>query len=65
MRYASARMDAAGREEIYRVYVAEHLRALVGSDLHYLDVARGVKQADFDAEQVVDDVVARMGLEEE
>jgi hypothetical protein len=62
IRYASARMDAAEREELYRVYVTEHLRALCMSDASYYEIAHG--QADFDAEQVMDDVISKMGLEE-
>lgn len=65
MRYAEARMIASERDEICRVYVTEHLRALVGSEVYYCDMVQGTRQADFDAEQVVDDVVALMGLEEE
>ena len=65
MRYADARMSEWERAEIYRVYVSEHLRATVGSDLRYCDLVAGGDGTDFDAGQVVDDVVSRMGLEEE
>lgn len=56
-------MDAADDDEIYRVYVAEHLRALLGSPVGYYGLVSG-ESADFDAEQVVDGVISRMGLEE-
>lgn len=56
-------MDDADRKEIYRLYVAEHLRALVGSDVRYSDLVNGAESADFDAKEVVDDVISRMGLE--
>lgn len=65
MRYADARMAEHENGEIYRIYVAEHLRALVGTELHLYDLTHGADSGDFDAEQVVDYVIARMGLEEE
>ena len=65
MRYAEARMGESERVEIYRVYVAEHLKALVGSDVSYYETAHRIADADFDAGEVVDDVISRMGLEGE
>lgn len=62
MRYADARMAVGERAEIYRLYVAEHLRGLAGTNVHYYDLVREVP--DFDAEQVADGVLSRMGLEE-
>lgn len=63
MRYADARMAEHETTEIYRVYVAEHLRVLCGTNVGYYEVAHGTAKADFDAEQVVDDVLSRMGFE--
>jgi len=33
--------------------------------MHYRELTRQTRQRDFDAEQVVDDVIAKMGLEVE
>lgn len=63
MRYADARVAERETSEIYRVYVAEHLRVLCGTNVGYYEVAHGTVQDDFDAEQVVDDVLTRMGIE--
>lgn len=62
MRYADARITEHENIEIYRLYVAKHLQALVGSDVDYYGLVHAV--SDFDAEQVVDGVISKMGLEE-
>lgn len=62
-RYAAARMDEADRTEIYRAYVARHLQLLAGTKVTYVELAHGAAQADFDAEQVVDDVASRIAEE--
>lgn len=64
MRYIDARMKLAERDEICRIHATEHLRVLVGSNVSYAELVgfdEGVY--DFDAEQVVDDVISRAGLE--
>lgn len=63
MRYASARMDEADRREIYMAYVAEHLRALLGSGASYVDLVGGGRE--IDAEAVKASVIERGGLEVE
>lgn len=65
MRYAGARIAEAEREETFRIYAARCLQALVGTDVGYYELAHGPEVEDFDAEEVVDGVIARMGLEEE
>jgi hypothetical protein len=65
MRYAMARFAAADRTEIYRAYIAKHLQLLAGTNVSYIEFANGTFATDFDADEVVDDVLARMGLEEE
>lgn len=63
MRYANARIEQADREETCRIYVTE---ALYGRffNVGYRELAHGAAPDDFDAEAVVDDVIARMELEE-
>lgn len=48
-------------EEAYRCYVTDALRAYLGMNLRYYDAIHPAP--DFDAEQVVEDVIARAGLE--
>lgn len=62
MRYADARMSEREQTEVYRIYVAKHLQALVGSSVDYYALAHAAP--DFDAGQVVDGVISKMGLEE-
>lgn len=64
MRYVRARADDADRREVYRIYVAKHLQLIAGTDLGYYEIVHGGEPADFDADEVVDDVLSRMGLEE-
>jgi len=63
MRYFRARAEAVDRTEIYRMYVARHLQVIAGTNLTYAELAYGGQQADFDVEQVVDDVASRIAEE--
>lgn len=63
LRYAREKHTAERRREVYRDFVTEHLRALVGSNLHYRELTSKSTRKDFDAGKVVDDVIAKMGLE--
>lgn len=62
VRYANARIDQADREETYRIYVTEYLGGKAFK-VPYRELVHGGRQEDFDAEQVVDDVITRMELE--
>ena len=48
-------------EEAYRNYVSDSLKAYLGIDLRYHDIVHPAP--DFSAEEIVDDVIARAGLE--
>lgn len=65
MRYAEVRMDQHDEGAFFRVYVAEHLRALVGSPVGYFETVMGKPAQDFDPDEVVDDVLARIGTTED
>lgn len=55
-------METECRIEIYRLYTAECLGSAVGMQKSYADFAYGSQEDDFDADEVVDGVIAKMGL---
>lgn len=61
--YYQAHLEASIEELTFRAYVAESIR-LMGQGKYpvrsWIDIARP-KGADFDAEQVVDSIVSRLG----
>ena len=61
MRYATAREDAADREDSYRLYVTDCLRLAVGANVSYREIVNSPD--DFDAAKVVESVVSKAGLE--
>lgn len=65
IKYVTAYMDKLDREEIYKVYVSEHLRAIVGSGISYYETAYSSEPEDFDAEKVIDEVLAEIGFGED
>lgn len=53
-RYALELARQRERREVYRIYITESIRALVGGDAHYHELAGIYRQPDFDAEDVAD-----------
>lgn len=62
MRYALFRLVERQREESYKIYVTDHLKALLGkgSKSRWIDLIR--PKQDIDADEIVKDIVDRAGL---
>lgn len=63
MRYALFKLVERQREDTYRIYVTDHLRAIVGtnaSPTRWID--RITPKEEIDADEIVADIIDRAGL---
>lgn len=61
MRYISACCDVHEATEAYRVYMSECMRLIAGVKVGYYELMH--PRPDFDVGTVIEDVIARSGLE--
>lgn len=60
LNYAMYRLIARRREEIYQIYVTDHLKALLGSSKRFIDYIN--PKPDINADEIVLDIIERAGL---
>lgn len=60
MRYAMFKLVERQREETYKIYVTDHLKALVNSKARWIDII--TPKPDIDADEIAADIISRAGL---
>ena len=60
IRYANARYGSEEREEVYRILTSRYLRLITGAESDYYTMFYETGTEDFDPEQVVDSVIAKV-----
>lgn len=59
MRYVSARFTHCQREEAYRIYVTDALKALGGLDIRYADIVYGETETRT-ADEIIDNITSKI-----
>lgn len=63
MRYTVARYNENQREEAYRIYVTDSLKALTGASARYADLLEEKPTDTRSAKEIADDILSRAGIE--
>lgn len=60
MRYVTARLEQECRDEAYRIYVSDGLKAVCGFKLRYYDIVNQTQMEDADPEEIKASIFSKL-----